>query len=163
MRISSHPHSHVHVCDLIVCSLYSHLVPFRVFLLLLLPEPGPVPLLLPCGPHRQYPTGTPPNEESGPLAGKAPLTGYEPNTLDDFHYSGTTEIFLREQSSDGVPSYLHDAELSDETIARALSSPLFIQERQEPADRRQAYHSFEESLLPSVFVCLSCKNLETRA
>ena len=25
----------------------------------------------------------------------------------------------------------------------------FIQEREEPADRRQAYHSFEESLLPS--------------
>ena len=48
-----------------------------------------------------------------------------------------------------MPSYLLDAELSDETIGRALSSPLFIQEREEPADRRQAYHSFEESLLPS--------------
>ena len=31
----------------------------------------------------------------------------------------------------------------------ALFSPLFIQEREEPADRRQAYNSFEESLLPS--------------
>ena len=30
----------------------------------------------------------------------------------------------------------------------ALSSPLFIQEREEPANRRQAYHSHEESLLP---------------
>ena len=29
------------------------------------------------------------------------------------------------------------------------SSPLFIQEREEPADRRQAYHSFDESLLPA--------------
>ena len=48
-----------------------------------------------------------------------------------------------------MPSYLHDAELSDETIGKALSSPLFIQEREEPASRRQAYHSFEESLLPS--------------
>ena len=39
----------------------------------------------------------------------------------------------------------------------ALSSPLFTQEREEPADRRQAYHSFEESLLPtqSFSVCHS--------
>ena len=84
-----------------------------------------------------------------PLVNNLPLTGYEPKLFDDFHYSETTEIFLQEQSSDTMPSYLHDAELSDETIGRALSSPLFIQERQEPADRRQAYHSFEESLLPS--------------
>ena len=48
-----------------------------------------------------------------------------------------------------MPSYLLDAELSDETIGRALSSPLFTQEREEPAGRRQAYHFFEESLLPS--------------
>ena len=46
-------------------------------------------------------------------------------------------------------SYLHDPEISDDTIGRALSSPLFTQEREEPAGRRQAYHSFEESLLPS--------------
>ena len=111
--------------------------------LLLLPEPGLVPLPLPCGLHRiKYPTGTPPNEESGPLANNTPLlTGYELKILDDFHYSETTEIFLQEQSSDTMPSYLHDAELSVETIGRALSSPLFIQEREESADRR--------SLLPS--------------
>ena len=54
----------------------------------------------------QYPTGTPPTEESGPLANKTPLTGYEPNILDDFHYSETTEIFFQEQSSDTMPSYL---------------------------------------------------------
>ena len=47
------------------------------------------------------------------------------------------------------PSYLCDAELEDETIRKALSSPLFIQERGESADRRQAYHSYEESLLPA--------------
>ena len=29
------------------------------------------------------------------------------------------------------------------------SPPLFIQEREEPANRRQAYHSHEESLLPA--------------
>ena len=48
-----------------------------------------------------------------------------------------------------MPSYLFDAELDDETIGKALSSPLFIQEREEPADRRQAYHCYEESLLPA--------------
>ena len=36
-----------------------------------------------------------------------------------------------------------------DTIGKALSSPLFIQEREEPAGRRQAYHSSEESLLSS--------------
>ena len=97
----------------------------------------------------QDPLCTSPNEESGPLANNAPLTGYEPNILDDFHDSETTEILLQEQSSDAVPSYLHDAELSDETIGRALSSPLFTREREEPAGRRQAYHSPEESSLPS--------------
>ena len=55
---------------------------------------------------------------------------------------------------DTEPSYLCDAELDDETIGKALSSPLFIQEREEPADRRQAYHS-HGSLLPaqSLSVC----------
>ena len=32
---------------------------------------------------------------------------------------------------------------------KALSSPLVIQERAEPANLRQAYHSYEESLLPA--------------
>ena len=50
---------------------------------------------------------------------------------------------------DTQPSYLCDVELDDETVGRALSSPLFIQEREEPANRRQAYHSHEESLLPA--------------
>ena len=40
-------------------------------------------------------------------------------------------------------------ELDDETIGKALSSPLFIQEREEPAGRRQAYHSPDEGLLSS--------------
>ena len=90
----------------------------------------------------QDPLCTSSNEESGPLANNAPLTGYEPNFFDDYHYSETTEIFLQESSSDTRPSYLH-------TIGRALSSPLFTEEREEPAGRRQAYHSPEESLLSS--------------
>ena len=39
--------------------------------------------------------------------------------------------------------------MSDYTISRALSSSLFTQEREDPASRRQAYHSYDESLLSS--------------
>ena len=97
----------------------------------------------------QDPLCTSPNEESGPFANNAPLTGYEPNFFDD----NTTQRPLK-FSSGVVPrhsrrSYLRDAEVSDDTIGRALSSPLFTQERQEPAGRRQAHHSLQESLLPS--------------
>ena len=42
---------------------------------------------------------------------------------------------------------MHDLEIDDYIIGRAPSSPLFTQEREEPAGRRQAYHSPEESLL----------------
>ena len=82
---------------------------------------------------------------------------------DDFHYSETTEIIFQEQSGDKdtEPSFLCDVELDDETIGKALSSPLFIQEREEPADRRQAYHSYEESLLPAQSF-FTHKNGETR-
>ena len=73
----------------------------------------------------------------------------EPKFFDDYHFSETTEIFIQESSSDTRPSYLRDSEISDDTIGRALSSPLFTQEREEPANRRQAYHSLEESLLSS--------------
>ena len=59
-------------------------------------------------------------------------------------------IFQEESGDkDTEPSYLCDAELDVETIGKALSSPLFVQERGESADRRHAYHSHEESLLPS--------------
>ena len=84
--------------------------------------------------------------------------GYEPNILDDFHYSETSDMIFQEESRDigTEPSYLCDAELDDETVGKALSSPLFIQEREEPADRRQAYHSYEESLLPAQsFFCVT--------
>ena len=106
---------------------------------------------------RQLTTGTPPTEESDHLAEFTPLRGYELMLPGDFHYSETTEIIFQESSSDTRPSYLHDSEISDETIGRALSSPLFIQEREEPAGLSQAYHSPEESLLPahSFSVCHS--------
>ena len=50
----------------------------------------------------QLATGTPPAEDSGPLAEFTPLTGYEPKLRDDFHYSETTEIIFRDESSDMV-------------------------------------------------------------
>ena len=80
-----------------------------------------------------------------------PLTGYEPKLLDDFDHSETSAMIFQDESGDidTEPSYSCDAELDDETIGKALSSPLFIQEREEPANRRQAYHSHEESLLPA--------------
>ena len=78
----------------------------------------------------QDPLCTSPNEESGLLATNAPLIGFEPNFFDDFRFSKTTEIFFQEQSSDTMPSYLHDWEISDYTIGRVLSSPLFTKERE---------------------------------
>ena len=80
-----------------------------------------------------------------------PLTGYEPKLLDNFDHSDTSAMIFQDESGDidTVPSYSCDAELDDEIIGKALSSPLFIQEREEPANLRQAYHSHEESLLPA--------------
>ena len=86
------------------------------------------------------------NEDLGTLAENDPLTGYEPN---DLHISDTTHTFIQESSSDGNPLNLHDLEFDDCTIGMALSSPLFTQEREEPAGCRQAYHSPEESVLSS--------------
>ena len=41
---------------------------------------------------------------------------------------------------------MHDSEISDYTIGRPLSSPLFTQERENPASHRQVHHSLNESL-----------------
>ena len=78
-------------------------------------------------------------------------TGYEPKLPDNFDYSETyTPIFQNESVDvDTEPSYSFDAELDDELIRKALSSPLSIQEREEPANLRQTYRSHEESLLPA--------------
>ena len=100
---------------------------------------------------RETPAAPSPNEEYCSLAIYHPPAGHKPNVLDDFHYSEPAEMIFQEKSSDQdtEPSYLCDAELDDETIGKALSSPLFTQEREEPADRRQAYHFHEESSLPA--------------
>ena len=77
-----------------------------------------------------------------------PLTCYEPKLLDNFDYSEISAVIFQNESVDvdTEPSYSCDAELDDELIGKALSSPLFIQEREEPANLGQAYHSHEESL-----------------
>ena len=76
-----------------------------------------------------------------PVAIHNPLTGYEPNQLDIFDYSETSAAIFQDSSVDidTEPSYSCDTELDDELIGKALSSPLFIQERED---------SHEESLLP---------------
>ena len=80
-----------------------------------------------------------------------PITGYEPKLLDNLDYSETSAMIFQDESGDidTEPSYSCDAELDDEIIGKAISSPLFIQEREEPANLRQAYHSHEQSLLPA--------------
>ena len=72
-----------------------------------------------------------------------PLTGYEPKLLDNFDYSETPAMIFQDESGDieTEPSFSCDAELDDEIIGKALSSPLLIQQREEPANLRQAYHS----------------------
>ena len=80
-----------------------------------------------------------------------PLTGYEPKLLDNLDRSETSAMIFQDESGDvdTEPSYSCDAELDDEIIGKALSSPLFIQEREEPANLRQTCHYHEESLLPA--------------
>ena len=84
------------------------------------------------------------NEEYCSLAIFHPVTKH-------FDHSETSAMIFQDESGDmdTEPSYSCDAELDDELIGKALSSPLFIQEREEPANRRQPYHSHEESLLPA--------------
>ena len=75
-------------------------------------------------------TAHPQNEEYGPVAIQNPLTGYEPKLLDNFDLSETSAMIFQDESSDidTEPSYSFDAELDDELIGKAPSSPLFIQE-----------------------------------
>ena len=94
------------------------------------------------------PMRTAANKDLGTLAKNNPLIGYEPNFIDNYHISETTDIFIQESSSDSKPSSLHNLEFDDYTIGKALSSPLF-QEREDTASRRQVYHSPDESLLSS--------------
>ena len=93
----------------------------------------------------------PQNEEYGSVAKTTSSTGYEPNVIDNSDYSETFSAIFQNESVD-IATELpcsFDAELDDELHRKALSSPLFTQEREEPANLRQTYHSQEESLLPA--------------
>ena len=84
------------------------------------------------------------NEGLGTLAKYDPLTGCEPN---DYHISEATEPYIQESSvENGSPN---DFGYDDVTIGKALSSPLFIQEREDDASRRRAHHSQDEGLSSS--------------
>ena len=58
-------------------------------------------------------------------------------------------MFIQESSSDGNPLNLHDLEFDDYTVGMALSSPLFTQEREDVASRRQDFYSLDEGLSSS--------------
>ena len=62
--------------------------------------------------------------------------GMSPSSLDNFDYPEMSAVIFQNESVDvdTEPSYSCDAELDDEFIGRALSSPLFIHEREEPAN-----------------------------
>ena len=87
---------------------------------------------------------TPANEDRGTLAEYDPLTGYERN---DNHISEATEPYIQESSvENGSPN---DLEYDDVTIGKALSPPMFTQEREDDASRRRACHSQDEGLSSS--------------
>ena len=70
---------------------------------------------------------------------------------DNSDYSETYAVIFQNESFDidTESSYACGAELDDEIIRKALSSPLVTQERREPANLRHTYHSHEESFLPA--------------
>ena len=80
------------------------------------------------------PNAHPQNEEYCPVA-----------SLTTSSTTSTTQRLLQWSSR----MNMWDAELDDEIIGKALSSPLFIHVREEAMVRRQAFHSYEKSLLPA--------------
>ena len=66
------------------------------------------------------------------MAKTTSCTVYEPHVIDNFDYSQTkTAIFQNEfVDVDTEPPYSFDAELDCDLVRKALSSPLFSQERE---------------------------------
>ena len=103
----------------------------------------------------QYPTGTPPTEESGPLAENAPLTSYEPNILDDFHYSETTEIFFQGNPATRCPrTCLTRNSTTRPSAERSLHHCSFRSEKNQRTEDK-LITQLKKSLLPaqSLSVC----------
>ena len=86
-------------------------------------------------------------EDLDTLAENEPPTGYEPK---EYHITEITEPYIQESTGENGSLNSHDLENDDYTIGKALSSPLFTQEREDEASRRQAYHSLDKSLLSSL-------------
>ena len=66
----------------------------------------------------------------------------------DYHITEAIEPYIQESSVENGPP--NDFEYDDVTTGKALSSPLFTQEREDDASRRRAYHSQEEGLSSSL-------------
>ena len=150
-----HVHPHVITCLSVCCFPCFCLLPLSLVTLrslsLLLVLYSKLQLTTMSSPPSMKPKAHWPNEEYSSVAVYNPLTGYEPNQLDGFDCSEASAAIFQDESVgiDTELAYSCDAELDDELIEKALSSPLFIQEREEPANVRQTYHSHEESLLPA--------------
>ena len=54
------------------------------------------------------PMRTSANEELGTLAENNPLTGYEPNFIDNYHISETTEPYIQESTGENKSLNSHD-------------------------------------------------------
>ena len=169
VRISLHPHVIHDVMCLSVRWLFLVLSPFSLsptstFSLSMSTRSLSGPPSSMSIPPRVKTTALTHNEEYCLVAMYNPLTGYEPKLLDNFDYSETSAMIFQDESGDidTEPSCSCDVELDDELIGKALSSPLFIQEREEPANLRQTYHSHEESLLPAQSFFHPYKYCETR-
>ena len=93
-----------------------------------------------------------------------PLTGYEPNQLDNFDYSETSAAIFQDESvdMDTEPSCSCDAELDDELIGKRYLHHCSFKSEKNQRTERQAYHSLEESLLPAQSFFHTHKNGETR-
>ena len=79
----------------------------------------------------------------------APLPSTTLQQVMSLHISETTELYIQESSGENRSLNSHDLEYDDYTTGTALSLPLFTQEREDAASRRQAYHSLDEGLSSS--------------
>ena len=138
-RISYMCHLHVVCCLILYDSpFYSLLSIFSLIFLFHSPDH----LHLPCG-----------GQEPCALLRMRTLASW-PRTILSQVLSQTTSTSQRlligsSRSPAATTGPSHDLKFDDYTIGMALSSPLFTQEREEPAGRGQACHSREESLLSS--------------
>ena len=61
------------------------------------------------------------------MAESTPLTGYDPNIPDGFHYSETTEIFFRDESRSGLSKEWKSDEMLEARTGRPVGGQPFTQ------------------------------------